>query len=365
MARIALAVVQAARLLFRSRKLQAGRLHHVSLGERAAEEQRPVGRPFLAVSVGLERPTYIAAAISFSAARLAAVVFQMAVLLAVGREARSQAPAGSGPDQKAAAPTDEQAQTERDKTKEREEILRQMRDRVRAMTVERIDDEAKGSEELMPDPLFRYSDERITVVDATIWGWGPRGRPAALMKVEAYRGGDKGPAWLYCMTSLSNHRMEAHWDDGHEWSSRKPGVQLQPVPGGPAPADSKTATLRQMKELARQFSATLTHPGWGEEKLRPLPRPIHRYADPDSGVEDGAIFVFTCSGTNPAALLVIELHGAADSPRSWHYGWAGMTNAALAVRLDGKEVWKAPYVDRPANLDTWSWFWEDTSKRPQ
>ena len=132
---------------------------------RAAEEKRSVGRPFLAVSVGLERPTYIAAAISFSAARLAAVVLQMAVLLAVARQARSQqAPASSGPDQKAAAPTDEQAQTERDRTKEREEILRQMRDRVRAMTVERIDDEAKGSEELMPDPLFRYSDERITVV---------------------------------------------------------------------------------------------------------------------------------------------------------------------------------------------------------
>ena len=293
----------------------------------------------------------------------AAFVFEAAVVL-VALEARSQqARSSPGPAVNTGQPADEQGQAELEATKDREERLRQMRERVEAMTVRKVVGDAKASMEVLPQPLFRYSDERLNMADATLWGWGPRGRPIAILKLENYRGSKKQPWWLHCMASLSDELIEAQWDDGHEWSSRKPGVGLEPLPDAPAPASTRTGTLSQMKMIARRFSATSSHPYWGKEELRLLPREICRYADPDSGLEDGAIFTFVYSGTIPTAFLVLELHVPESSPGVWQFGLAGMTDARLMVHIDGREVWDKPYLGGPVKQDTWTWFKEDTGRR--
>ena len=75
------------------------------------------------------------------------------------------------------------------------------------------------------------------------------------------------------------------------------------------------------------------------EEMLLLPGPIHRYRDPDSGLQDGALFAFAAYGTNPDLLIAIELQGAEVATATWNYACFRMTASQLNVRLDGKEAW--------------------------
>ena len=102
------------------------------------------------------------------------------------------------------------------------------------------------------------------------------------------------------------------------------------------------------------------------EEVRLLPRPLHRYSDPGSGLQDGAIFAFATNGTNPDCLIVIELDGKELSRAVWKYAPVRMTVAQLSVRLDQKEVWSVPYVYAPAPgtlaaFDAWLFFFDTFS----
>ncbi|MCH7686941.1 MAG: hypothetical protein IH899_09710, partial [Planctomycetes bacterium] len=141
-------------------------------------------------------------------------------------------------------------------------------------------------------------------------------------------------------------------------ASKKPGLKLQKFPDGPKPADTKVGRLRQIKQLARRFSATeFLAGGRSLGEMRLLPRPIYRYADPDSGIKDGAVFVLSLNGTNPDGVLVIELEQRGSAGFAWRFGPARLTNGGLSVRLDDKQVWRVPVrPGSPAAFDTWIWF---------
>jgi len=88
-----------------------------------------------------------------------------------------------------------------------------------------------------------------------------------------------------------------------------------------------------------------------------MPQAIHRYADPDHGLEDGAVFGFG-SGTNPACLLVIESNSDDRLSRSWHYGFVGMSAESLRAHFDDYEVWFFPVAGKIGAIDSWIWFFE-------
>jgi len=251
-----------------------------------------------------------------------------------------------------------------DRTKdESEKRLDGMRRRAEATKVYTLDAGAKTALKPLSGPLFRYSDQPRLILDATLWGWGTRGRPLAMEKIEFCRRPQGQPQWFHCMTSLSQDLLEVQWPDGQRWSAREPAFELHALAGGPDAAESEFRRLLQMKTTARRFSAMLFEPVPKREELRLLTRPIYRYRDPDSGLQDGAIFGFAANGTNPDLLLGIELHGESLSESAWRFGLARMTLAQLTVRLDEKEVWSARYVTParpgvPAKFDTWLFFFE-------
>jgi hypothetical protein len=243
-----------------------------------------------------------------------------------------------------------------------------MRRRAEATKVHALNAGETTALKLFSGPMFRYSDQPRLILDATLWGWGTRGRPLAMEKIEFYRRPQGQRQWFYCMTSLSEDLLEVQWADGQRWSAREPAFELHALADGPAAAESEFRRLLQMKSTARRFSATEFEPTPKREELRLLTRPIYRYSDPESGLQDGAIFGFAASGTNPNLLLGIELHGESLSDSAWKFGLARMTLAQLAVRLDEKEVWSARYVTPPpprvpAKFDTWLFFFE--SARPE
>jgi len=278
------------------------------------------------------------------------VLWQVIVLLIVALSA------SFGPGIRAAEPGDP-----------REVMLETMREKADAIQVRRIGENEAERLPLIPEPFFRYSDDPRAIVDASLWGIGGKGRPAAMAKIEYYErpGGKVG--WFYCLVSLSDGLLNADFESNLQWQSTQPGLKAATFEESPAPAWGEVARLVQMKNLARRFTArvfgaSLSAPTT-QEQMRLLARPLYRYADEESGLYDGAIFGFGTNGTNPDLLLLVELRGPTIAEAKWQCGFARMTTESLRVHLDEREVWTAKRVyasspNTPALFDTWLFFFE-------
>jgi hypothetical protein len=245
--------------------------------------------------------------------------------------------------------------------KQREENVKAMQERAADAKVRLVSNGKKSDAELVPRPLFHYSDQPRRIADATLWGWVADGRLVAACKIEKYDHENPAVQWLYCFGSLAPGLVVVEWPSGHTFAAKKPGIGLGRIAPVPAPAAGLPARLRQMKDIADHFSATLIDATDGDQRqeMRLLPRPIYRYEKPVGDVRDGAVFGFTANGTNPDAILVLELRQDGDDAGEWKFGVAGMTTGGLSVKFDDKEVWSKPAVPgTAASFDTWEWFWE-------
>src|SRR5262249_29630121 len=81
--------------------------------------------------------------------------------------------------------------------------------------------------------------------------------------------------------------------------------------------------------------------------------PILRYAEPASGLVEGALYVFT-RGSSPEMVLLLEARKQQNAGVRWRYGLARMTGASLWVSLDGREVWAHPFGYPQAQGSYWA-----------
>jgi hypothetical protein len=201
--------------------------------------------------------------------------------------------------------------------------------------------------------LHRWSDPTREFNDGALWVWGGKGRPLALTAIELYPDPSGGSYWSIELISLARGPLvaAAGGQDLH-WAPPSSGLEMKPVPGAPRPAPTEAARSRQVREIATRFTAHQVNlrPVERRYDLRLLPRPIYRYADPDAGLLDGALFTFA-NGTNPEILLLVEATGQDLSESAWSYGLARISRAAPTVLLDGSEVWTQPYAARPGSAD--------------
>lgn len=75
--------------------------------------------------------------------------------------------------------------------------------------------------ELVPNPVFRYSDEQRAIPDATLWVWTRNARPVAFQKVEGNNHGG-GQGWTICFASLSEQLVHVRWPANREFSAASP-----------------------------------------------------------------------------------------------------------------------------------------------
>lgn len=233
-------------------------------------------------------------------------------------------------------------------------LLAAMRGQAKQFTVEQTIDDKAEEVPLRADPVFRYSDLPRGFIDGTLWRWGMKGRPIVLLKVEA-TGGNRGPAWQYCVVSLAEHPLEVKFMGQRKLVVKKAGVELHALEKAAAPADQPKVRLRQMKQIAARFAGTILVDGKAKMKqeMRRLPTPICRYDDEAGGLRDGAIFALTTNGTNPDMLIVIESRRDRKAAPKWHYGIVKVTHAGVHIRLDDNEIYSSPYT---APKETWTHF---------
>jgi hypothetical protein len=211
--------------------------------------------------------------------------------------------------------------------------------------------------ELVGNPVFRYDDQPRRFIDATMWVWTDAGRPIAIEKIEAMRQ-DARPRWGYCFASLARETLSVEWANGRRFRSTAPGVEFRPLHDEPSVAQRTSERARQVRSLARGFSARiLTDAGaQNSEAMRLLATPIYEYTEPATDVLAGAVFGFTTSGTNPDLLVVLEARGEKDHLH-WQFAPARVTAGGVTLSYRDQEVWEVPHVEpRAASFPTWTFF---------
>lgn len=123
-----------------------------------------------------------------------------------------------------------------------------------------------------------------------------------------------------------------------DWKAGEAGLESNLLAGAPAPAETPSVRLTQMRRLAQGFSARITASDKETSSdLRLLPQPLFRYSSRSAGVSDGALFAFV-QATDPELILMLEARNTADGPL-WHYAAARFTNRPLELRRGDREVW--------------------------
>ncbi|HZL90830.1 MAG TPA: hypothetical protein VFB96_20855 [Pirellulaceae bacterium] len=199
-------------------------------------------------------------------------------------------------------------------------------------------DDADTAVELFDRPVLTYGDSARANKNGTLWAFGKSGRPLAVM--ELYQGLEPNAPWVHAVTLTGQQRIKMKTPAKAPWTPAKTQIEPKPFPGVAGPEGKEPQRLRQMKDLARRFTA---HEFWNPDnsrfELRLLVQPVLRYRDPDKNIQDGTVFVLA-HGTNPEVILLIEAIGAKLEESRWHYSLARLGSAELHVSLDDTEVWE-------------------------
>ncbi len=197
---------------------------------------------------------------------------------------------------------------------------------------------AGSSEPTMPIVALRWPNTIRGSSDGATVIWVANGRPEAIAAMYTFK-----TNFVHEFNSLSRGRIVADRDDQTVWHPATNGLQFQPIDGAPEPARTRRLRLRQMKALAKEFSAKFL--GWKSdnsqvEPLRRMSTPLYRYEIKDpASVQDGVLFAFV-SGTDPEVVLVLESFRVGDAYQ-WQYAFVRRSSAGLKARHKDQLVWAA------------------------
>jgi hypothetical protein len=126
--------------------------------------------------------------------------------------------------------------------------------------------------------------------------------------------------------------------DGQKWRTKE-GLNPRAVSGAAKPAETARQRKLQTRELARSFSARMTH--YGEKwKLRLLDKPLVEYGEISDDVLGGALFAFVAFRTDPELLLLLEARQGKEGAH-WCFVPVRFSQQDLWLERDDKVVWES------------------------
>ena len=194
---------------------------------------------------------------------------------------------------------------------------------------------------LLPKPILRWSQPVRGGDDGAVFLWLDKGRPAAVGTIFAWPDRDGLRVVQHEFHSLALEPLRASFRDIAPWTPNRAGIELKAIADAPAPAETASQRMIQMRALTREFTANSTDDKKGRWELRLMPQPVYRYEGlDDESLLDGALFVFA-EGTDPEIFLVIEARRHGDAFQ-WQYACARFSDFPLQVRHKDHEVWQVP-----------------------
>jgi len=211
------------------------------------------------------------------------------------------------------------------------------------ITVDGID---KAPLQLVKEPILNWSQPVRGGADGAVFIWTQAGRPLVIgtMFIWPQKDGKQGIA--HELHSLSSAPLVGVWRD-RTWTPPRDAIVWNSLADAPSPAATPEQRLRQMRDLARQFSAESHDRDERKWDLRLLPRHIYRYdfagqktqIEAEREILDGALFGFV-EGTDLEIVLLIQARKTDAGPR-WEYALARMSDFHLIARLSERTVWEA------------------------
>jgi hypothetical protein len=193
---------------------------------------------------------------------------------------------------------------------------------------------------LLPEPILKWSNPIVGEIYGNVFVWTAKGRPEVIGSLHKWYSPHHHSAIEFL--SLSSELFVAERDGSLIWTPSRGGIVLKPIPEAPAPASTPERRLRQMRDLAKDFTGRECLYEETERDTRLLAQPIYRYSESHEPVIDGALFAFV-QGTDPETFLLIE-ERRANGTLQWQYGLARMNHVAMRVSYRGKPVWDAPLL---------------------
>jgi hypothetical protein len=180
-------------------------------------------------------------------------------------------------------------------------------------------------------------------VHGNVFLWTREGRPLAVGSL--YKWFSPHTHMSHEFHSLAEEPLSAKFHGKQVWETNEAGLRFVDVPKASAPAANEAQRLLQLKQLAKEFSATgIYRKDANETELRLLPNPIHRYAAPKHGIISGGLFAFVRS-TDPDIFLLIEARGKDASNARWQFAATRMHSMAqLRLRHHNELVWEAEFI---------------------
>ena len=112
-------------------------------------------------------------------------------------------------------------------------------------------------------PLLLYGDPTRNHDRGSVWGWGEKGRPVAL--VELFQHPDDRSRWVYVLCNTSGRKVRANMDGRPWWLENSSACELKDVPGSPPAAADAALRQRQLKLIASKFTG---HQFWNPNNTR-------------------------------------------------------------------------------------------------
>jgi hypothetical protein len=211
-----------------------------------------------------------------------------------------------------------------------------------------VEGDSSGDVQLVTEPVLHWSQPVRGGADGAVFVWAKEGQPVAIGTFFIWPVSERLQGVTHELHSLSQFPLVAAWHN-RRWTPPKDSIVWNPVPDAPKPGTSAEQRLRQMRDLARQFSAESHDKDDRKWDLRLLPRPIYRFygdrkSQPDAAerdVLDGALFGFV-EGTDLEIVLSIRA-AKSETGHRWEYALARMSDFRLAARHGDTTVWQ---VDR-------------------
>jgi hypothetical protein len=202
---------------------------------------------------------------------------------------------------------------------------------------------------LRPEPVLLWSNPVMGTIYGDVFIWTADGRPEAVASI--YRFYRPEPHRADEFHSLAFGPLVAKRDGAAAWTPSRRGLELKPIPGAPAPADSSAARLRQMRSLAQEFTSRQTNRAGVDSDMRLLAQPIYRYENTKGDLIDGGLFVFV-QGTDPELFLPIEARRSREGTAQWQFGATRMHGIHMRLYHRGREVWSVPTIPPAQVFDT-------------
>ena len=214
--------------------------------------------------------------------------------------------------------------------------------------------DAKRAFAMLPQAVFRHSQPVRGDDIGAVYLWiDTDKRPAVVGTTFAFTLQGETRVVAHEFHSLAAGPLTATWRGRQPWTPKEPGLRFHPVPKALAVAADAKLRQRQVREIARRFSAnTIDHDErrWG---LRLITKPIYEFDVPDPNqVQSGSLFFF-CQGTDPELILSIEVRKQ-DNGLQCQYAAASFTDYAVKLRLDETVVWSAERRSIGPHLPHWS-----------